>query len=160
MNSIMGIKVDLLGNGILSWNFCVVGVVLVWNFVFLFEVRVGYWDVGNGGLQVEGGLRVNYFFGMLLYEQFDYCNVGVLLNMINWCVFVDCNYDIVMVYWEQVSKICIMVMLVLGLFGMLVILMVMVDSCYLIEKVEWLGDVEFFVGFQFQGSLGSGFIFL
>ncbi|EAA3808382.1 invasin, partial [Salmonella enterica subsp. enterica] len=100
-----GDKVDLLGNGTLSRNPRAAGADLVWNPVPLLEVRAGYRDAGNGGSQAEGGLRVNYSFGTPLHEQLDYRNVGAPSNTTNRRAFVDRNYDIVMAYREQASKI-------------------------------------------------------
>ncbi len=118
------------------------GAALVWNPVPLLEVRAGYRDAGNGGSQAEGGLRVNYSFGTPLHEQLDYRNVGAPSNTTNRHAFVDRNYDIVMAYREQASKIRITAMPVSGLSGTLVTLMATVDSRYPIEKVEWSGDAE------------------
>lgn len=153
-----GDKVDLLGNGTLSRNPRAAGAALVWNPVPLLEVRAGYRDAGNGGSQAEGGLRVNYSFGTPLHEQLDYRNVGAPSNTTNRRAFVDRNYDIVMAYREQASKIRITAMPVSGLSGTLVTLMATVDSRYPIEKVEWSGDAELLAGLQLQGSLGSGLI--
>lgn len=153
-----GDKVDLLGNGTLSRNPRAAGAALVWNPVPLLEVRAGYRDAGNGGSQAEGGLRVNYSFGTPLPEQLDYRNVGAPSNTTNRRAFVDRNYDIVMAYREQASKIRITAMPVSGLSGTLVTLMATVDSRYPIEKVEWPGDAELIAGLQLQGSLGSDLI--
>lgn len=153
-----GDKVDLLGNGTLSRNPRAAGAALVWNPVPLLEVRAGYRDAGNGGSQAEGGLRVNYSFGTPLHEQLDYRNVGAPSNTTNRRAFVDRNYDIVMAYREQASKIRITAMPVSGLSGTLVTLMATVDSRYPVEKVEWSGDAELLAGLQLQGSLGSGLI--
>lgn len=153
-----GDKVDLLGSGTLSRNPRAAGAALVWNPVPLLEVRAGYRDAGNGGSQAEGGLRVNYSFGTPLHEQLDYRNVGAPSNTTNRRAFVDRNYDIVMAYREQASKIRITAMPVSGLSGTLVTLMATVDSRYPIEKVEWSGDAELLAGLQLQGSLGSGLI--
>ncbi|VFS02222.1 invasin [Salmonella enterica subsp. enterica serovar Typhimurium] len=125
-----GDKVDLLGNGTLSRNPRAAGAALVWNPVPLLEVRAGYRDAGNGGSQAEGGLRVNYSFGTPLHEQLDYRNVGAPSNTTNRRAFVDRNYDIVMAYREQASKIRITAMPVSGLSGTLVTLMATVDSRY------------------------------
>ncbi len=144
-----GDKVDLLGNGTLPESRAA-GAALVWNPVPLLEVRAGYRDAGNGGSQAEGGLRVNYSFGTPLHEQLDYRNVGAPSNTTNRHAFVDRNYDIVMAYREQASKIRITAMPVSGLSGTLVTLMATVDSRYPIEKVEWSGDAELLAGLQLQ----------
>ncbi|ENF7679045.1 inverse autotransporter beta domain-containing protein [Salmonella enterica] len=151
-----GDKVDLLGNGTLSRNPRAAGAALIWNPIPLLEVRAGYRDAGNGGSQAEGGLRVNYSFGTPLHEQLDYRNVGAPSNTTNRRTFVDRNYDIVMAYREQASKIRITATPVSGLSGALVTLMATVDSRYPIEKIEWSGDAELMAGLQLQGSLSSG----
>lgn len=153
-----GVSGDSAADGTLSRNPRAAGADLVWNPVPLLEVRAGYRDAGNGGSQAEGGLRVNYSFGTPLHEQLDYRNVGAPSNTTNRRAFVDRNYDIVMAYREQASKIRITAMPVSGLSGTLVTLMATVDSRYPIEKVEWSGDAELLAGLQLQGSLGSGLI--
>ncbi|MDW2601529.1 inverse autotransporter beta domain-containing protein [Enterobacter hormaechei] len=153
-----GDKVDLLGNKSLSRNPSAIGGTFVWKPIPLLELRAGYRDAGSGGSQTEAGLKINYNFGTPLHEQLDYRNVKATTNSLNRRAFVDRNYDIVMEYREQASRIRISAAPVAGKSGQPVNLLPTVSSRYPIQKVEWSGDAELIAGLQQQGSLNSTLI--
>lgn len=150
-----GNKVDLLGNQSLSKNPSAFSGTLVWKPVPLLEMRTGYRDAGRGGSQTEVGMKVNYNFGTPFHQQLDYRNVDSITNTLNRRAFVDRNYDIVMEYKEQASRIKINVSPVSGKSGQVVNLMPAVNSRYPIQNVEWSGDAELMAGLNHQGSLNS-----
>lgn len=150
-----GEKVDILGNNTLAHNPSAVGGSLVWRPVPLIELRGGYRDAGNGGAQTEGGLQLNYTFGTPLSEQLDPAKVLPVSANINRAAFVDRNYNMVMEYREQASRIRISAPPVVGTAGRIVNLGATVNSRYPITGVEWVGDVELLSGLQTPTAANS-----
>ncbi|MGL4183157.1 inverse autotransporter beta domain-containing protein [Enterobacter ludwigii] len=153
-----GDKVDLLGNQSLSKNPSALGGTFVWKPIPLLEIRAGYRDAGRGGSQTEAGMKINYIFGTPFHQQLDYRNVESMTNTVNRRAFVDRNYDIVMEYQEQASRIRINVSPVSGKSGQVVNLMPAVNSRYPIQNIAWSGDAELMAGLQHQGSLNSSLV--
>ncbi|TBM09719.1 invasin [Hafnia paralvei] len=150
-----GDKVDILGNDTLSSDPRAISGALTWRPVPLVEVRAGYKDAGDGGSQAEGGINLNYVFGMSLSDQLDPSKVLPASNSTNKTAFVDRNYNIVMEYREQKSKISIHAVPFSGMSGQTVILNAGVSSRYPVEKFEWLGDAILLAGLKDQGNINS-----
>ncbi|ELE6317852.1 inverse autotransporter beta domain-containing protein [Salmonella enterica] len=151
-----GDKVDLLGNDTLTRDPSAIGAALSWRPIPLLEVRVGYRDAGSGGTQAEGSINLNYSFGSTFKEQLDTSNITAATNAVNRTAFVDRNYDIVMEYREQASRIRITAPALTGRSGNTLTLQAQVNSRYPIEKIEWSGDAELLAGLKTQGSINSG----
>ncbi|MFM7945676.1 inverse autotransporter beta domain-containing protein [Hafnia paralvei] len=150
-----GDKVDVLGNETLSSDPNAISGAIILRPVPLIEVRAGYKDAGDGGSQAEGGINLNYIFGMPLSAQLDPSRVLSANNSANKTAFVDRNYNIVMEYREQKSKISVHAIPINGIAGQTVTLHAGVSSRYPIEKLEWLGDAELLAGLKAQGNLNS-----
>ena len=143
-----GDKVDILGNDTLTRNPSAIGGTLSWRPVPLIELRGGYRDAGSGGAQTEGGLQLNYTFGVSLSDQLNPAKVRPPAATVSRDTFVDRNYDMVMEYREQASKIQISAPPVSGVAGDTVILNVSINSRYPVTHVEWSGDAELLAGLQ------------
>lgn len=151
-----GEKVDILGNDTLGRNPSAIGGALSWRPVPLFELRGGYRDAGNSGTQAEGGFQINYTFGTPLSEQLDPTKVRPALSSLNRAAFVDRNYNMVMEYREQKSRIRISAPPVVGTAGSVVGLAATINSRYPITRVEWIGDTELLGGLKNPTSANSG----
>ncbi|EKS6154163.1 inverse autotransporter beta domain-containing protein [Salmonella enterica] len=151
-----GDKVDLLGNDTLTRNPSAIGAALSWRPIPLLEIRGGYRDAGSSGSQAEGNINLIYSFGSTLKEQLDMSKITAATNAVNRTAFVDRNYDIVMEYREQDSRIRITAPSFTGRSGSNLTLQAQVNSRYPIEKIEWSGDAELLAGLKAQGSINSG----
>ena len=77
-------------------------------------------------------------------------------NTTNRTAFVDRNYNIVMEYREQASRIRVYASPVNGQSGDTVTLSATINSRYPVERIEWTGDAELIGGLQQQGNVNSG----
>ncbi|MEG3670213.1 inverse autotransporter beta domain-containing protein [Escherichia fergusonii] len=151
-----GDKVDILGNDSLTRDPAAFTGAITWKPVPLVEIKAGYKDAGSSGSQTEAGLNLNYTFGVPLRAQLDPSQVRTASNTTNRTVFVDRNYNIVMDYREQASRIRVYASPVNGQSGDTVTLSATINSRYPVERIEWTGDAELIGGLQQQGNVNSG----
>lgn len=143
-----GDKVDILGNGKLTSDPYSTSAALVYKPVPLIEVKAGYKDAYDAGSEANVNLNFKYSFGTPLSEQLDPSKVTGQTNKQNRTDFVDRNYNIVMEYREQKSRIKIQATPVKGMSGGTVFLSPSVESRYPVTKYEWLGDPEIIAGLK------------
>lgn len=143
-----GDKVDILGNGKLTSDPYSASAALIYKPVPLVEVKAGYKDAYDAGSEANVNLNFKYSFGTPLSEQLDPNKVTGQTNKQNRTEFVDRNYNIVMEYREQKSRIKIQAAPVKGISGETVFLTPSVDSRYPITKYEWIGDTEIIAGLK------------
>ncbi|EFH8318815.1 TPA: inverse autotransporter beta domain-containing protein [Escherichia coli] len=141
-----GEKVDILGNGNLTSDPYSTSASLVYKPVPLIELKAGYKDAHDAGSETNVNLNFKYSFGTPLSEQLDPSKVTGQTNKQNRTEFVDRNYNIVMEYREQKSRIKIQMAPVKGFSGETVFLTPSVDSRYPVTKYEWVGDPEVISG--------------
>ncbi|EAA2307191.1 invasin [Salmonella enterica] len=143
-----GDKVDILGNGSLNSNPESYSAALIYSPVPLVEFKTGFKDASDSGREANLNLNLKYSFGVPLSEQLDPSKVTAPTNTQNMTEFVDRNYNIVMEYREQKSKIKITMSPVKGSAGDTLFLTPSVSSRYPVEKYEWLGSPELLSGIQ------------
>lgn len=141
-----GDKVDILGNGSLNSNPESYSAAFIYNPVPLLELKTGFKDASDAGNEVNLNLNLKYSFGVPLSEQLDPSKVSAPTNIQNMTEFVDRNYNIVMEYREQKSKIKISMAPVKGSAGDTLFLTPSVSSRYPVEKYEWVGSPELLPG--------------
>lgn len=141
-----GDKVDILGNGSLNSNPESYSAAFIYNPVPLLELKTGFKDASDAGNEVNLNLNLKYSFGVPLSEQLDPSKVSAPTNIQNMSEFVDRNYNIVMEYREQKSKIKITMAPVKGSAGDTLFLTPSVSSRYPVDKYEWVGSPELLSG--------------
>ncbi|MDQ4429029.1 inverse autotransporter beta domain-containing protein [Yokenella regensburgei] len=141
-----GDKVDILGNGKLTSDPYAASADIIYKPVPLLEITAGYKDANSAGTETRLGLNVNYVFGQRLSEQLDASKVMLPDNGHNRTEFVSRNYNIVMEYREQESRITLSSRPVSGLAETAVTLTPSVNSRYPIVSYQWTGDVEVLAG--------------
>lgn len=141
-----GDKVDILGNGKLTNDPYAASANLIYKPVPLVEVTAGYKDANSAGTEGSVGLNFNYVFGQPLSEQLDPNKVSLPNNQQNRTEFVSRNYNIVMAYREQDSRITVSSKPIAGLAGTSVTLSPSVNSRYPIVSYQWLGDADVLAG--------------
>lgn len=141
-----GDNVDILGNGKLTRNPYATTASVMYKPVPLVEVTAGYRDANSAGTEVLVGLNFNYAFGQPLSEQLDAGRVTLPDNRQNRTEFVSRNYNIVMEYREQESRITLSSKPVSGLAETQVTLTPSVNSRYPIVSYQWSGDAELLAG--------------
>ncbi|ELK1751077.1 inverse autotransporter beta domain-containing protein [Salmonella enterica] len=141
-----GDNVDILGNGKLTRNPYATTASVMYKPVPLVEVTAGYRDANSAGTEVLVGLNFNYAFGQPLSEQLDAGRVMLPDNRQNRTEFVSRNYNIVMEYREQESRITLSSKPVSGLAETQVTLTPSVNSRYPIVSYQWSGDAELLAG--------------
>lgn len=141
-----GDKVDILGNGKLTSDPYAASADIIYKPVPLLEITAGYKDANSAGTETRLGLNVNYVFGQLLSEQLDAGKVMLPDNRQNRTEFVSRNYNIVMEYREQESRITLSSRPVSGPAETAVALTPSVNSRYPIVSYQWTGDVEVLAG--------------
>lgn len=143
-----GDKVDILGNGSLNSNPASYSAALIYSPVPLIELKTGFKDASDAEREANLNLNLKYSFGVPLSEQVDPSKVTAPTNTQNMNEFVDRNYNIVMEYREQTSKIKITMAPVKGNAEDMLFLTPSVSSRYPVEKYEWLGSPELLTGIQ------------
>lgn len=143
-----GDKVDILGNGSLNSNPESYSAALIYSPVPLVELKTGFKDASEAGREANLNLNLKYSFGVPLSEQLDPSKVTAPTNTQNMTEFVDRNYNIVMEYREQKSKIKITMAPVKGNAGDTLFLTPSISSRYPVENYEWLGSPELLSGIQ------------
>ena len=141
-----GDKVDILGNGKLTSDPYATSASVMYKPVPLVEVTAGYKDANSAGTEALLGLNFNYVFGQRLSEQLDASKVTLPDNKQNRTEFVSRNYNIVMEYREQESRITLSSKPISGLAETLVALTPSVNSRYPIVSYQWSGDVDVLAG--------------
>ncbi|POT23931.1 invasin [Citrobacter freundii] len=141
-----GDKVDILGNGKMTSDPRAATASIMYKPVPLVEVTAGYRDAHNAGTQAHAGLNFNYVFGQKLSEQLDAGRVTLPDNRQNRTEFVSRNYNIVMEYREQESRITLSLKPISGLSETQVTLTPSVNSRYPIVSYQWSGDAELLAG--------------
>ncbi|EIP0297680.1 inverse autotransporter beta domain-containing protein [Salmonella enterica] len=141
-----GDSVDILGNGKLTRNPYATTASVMYRPVPLVEVTAGYKDANSAGTEALVGLNFNYVFGQPLKEQLDAGRVTLPDNRQNRTEFVSRNYNIVMEYREQESRITLSSKPVSGLAETQVTLTPSVNSRYPIVSYQWSGDAELLAG--------------
>jgi len=150
-----GEKVDILGNGKLTNDPYAASANLIYKPVPIIEVTAGYKDANSAGTEGSLGLNFNYVFGQPLSEQLDPNKVSLPNNQQNRTEFVSRNYNIVMAYREQDSRITISSKPISGLAGTSVTLSPSVNSRYPIVSYQWLGDAEVVAGVNSPNAVNS-----
>ncbi|EAN2572371.1 invasin [Salmonella enterica] len=141
-----GDKVDILGNGKLTSDPYATSASLIYKPVPLIEMTAGYKDANSAGTETLIGLNFNYVFGQKLSEQLDAGKVTLPTNQQNRTEFVSRNYNIVMEYREQESRITLSSKPISGLAETSINLTPSVNSRYPIVRYQWSGDVEILTG--------------
>ncbi|MBC6503494.1 invasin [Citrobacter freundii] len=141
-----GDKVDILGNGKLTSDPYATSASLIYKPVPLIEMTAGYKDANSAGTQTQIGLNFNYVFGQKLSEQLDADKVTLPTNQQNRTEFVSRNYNIVMEYREQESRITLSSKPISGLAETQVTLTPSVNSRYPIVSYQWSGDAALLAG--------------
>lgn len=141
-----GEKVDILGNGKLTSDPYATSASLMYKPVPLIEINAGYKNANSGGTENHLGLNFNYVFGQKLSEQLDASKVTLPVNQQNRTEFVSRNYNIIMEYREQKSRITVLSKPISGLAKESVILSPSVNSRYPIVNYQWSGDAELLAG--------------
>lgn len=141
-----GDKVDILGNGKLTSDPYATSASLIYKPVPLIEMTAGYKDANSAGTETQIGLNFNYVFGQKLSEQLDAGKVTLPTNQQNRTEFVSRNYNIVMEYREQESRITLSSKPISGLAETSINLTPSVNSRYPIVSYQWSGDVEILTG--------------
>lgn len=141
-----GDNVDILGNGKLTRNPYATSASVMYKPVPLVEITAGYRDANRAGTETLAGLNFNYVFGQPLSEQLDAGRVTLPDNRQNRTEFVSRNYNIVMEYREQESRITLSSKPVSGLAETSVTLTPSVNSRYPIVSYQWSGDAELLAG--------------
>lgn len=141
-----GDKVDILGNGKLTSDPYATSASVMYKPIPLLEMTAGYKDANSAGTETHIGLNFNYVFGQPLSEQLDASKVTLPNNQQNRTEFVSRNYNIVMEYREQESRITLSSKPVAGLAEESVVLAPSVNSRYPIVSYQWSGDVELLAG--------------
>lgn len=141
-----GDKVDILGNGKLTSDPYATSANLIYKPIPLLEMTAGYKDANSAGAEALVGLNFNYVFGQPLSEQLDASKVSLPSNQQNRTEFVSRNYNIVMEYREQESRITLSSKPIMGLAETQIALTPSVNSRYPIVSYQWSGDVEVLAG--------------
>lgn len=141
-----GDKVDILGNGSLNSNPESYSAAFIYSPIPLLELKTGLKDASDAGNEMNLNLNLKYSFGVPLSEQLDPSKVSAPTNITNMTEFVDRNYNIVMEYREQKSKIKITMAPVKGSAGDKLFLTPSVSSRYPVKKYEWIGIPELLSG--------------
>lgn len=141
-----GDKVDILGNGKLTSDPYATSANLIYKPIPLLEMTAGYKDANSVGTEALVGLNFNYVFGQPLSEQLDASKVSLPSNQQNRTEFVSRNYNIVMEYREQESRITLSSKPITGLAETQIALTPSVNSRYPIVSYQWSGDVEVLAG--------------
>lgn len=141
-----GEKVDILGNGKLTNDPYAASANLIYKPVPIIEMTAGYKYANGAGSEGVIGLNFNYVFGQSLSEQFDHNKVSIPNNQQSRTDFVSRNYNIVMAYREQDSRITVSSKPINGLAGSSITLSPSVNSRYPIVSYQWLGDAELLAG--------------
>lgn len=141
-----GDKVDILGNGSLNSNPESYSAAFIYSPIPLLELKTGFKDASDAGSEMSLNLNLKYSFGVPISEQLDPSKVSAPTNIQNMTEFVDRNYNIVMEYREQKSKIKITMASIKGSAGDTHFLNPSVSSRYPVEKYEWIGSPELLQG--------------
>lgn len=141
-----GDKVDILGNGKLTSDPYATSANLIYKPIPLLEMTAGYKDANSAGTETSIGLNFNYVFGQRLSEQLDASKVSLPNNQQNRTEFVSRNYNIVMEYREQESRITLSAKPITGLAETQVTLTPSVNSRYPIVSYQWSGDAALLAG--------------
>ncbi|EHF1242555.1 invasin [Salmonella enterica] len=141
-----GDKVDILGNGSLNSNPESYSAAFIYSPIPLLELKTGFKDASDAGSEMNLNLNLKYSFGVPISEQLDPSKISAPTNIQNMTEFVDRNYNIVMEYREQKSKIKITMAPIKGSAGDTHFLTPSVSSRYPVEKYEWIGSPELLQG--------------